>query len=181
MIGSALALSVRSDFDAFLFAPIGEDNNDNGMQLSVLSALARQDVDPWEEAARLACLPSETATQKLTSLIAALPRGRSTRLDPGTIAARLIVLLPRGAGSGLRSRTEMPGVRTATQAWQVKYVIIYMIFMLFMLGTQWLIANHLVAAPPAKAATPTPSSMVSRAPSQHAGSDGQEPGSRRTL
>jgi hypothetical protein len=41
-----------SDFDAFLFAPVGEERN--GMLLSVLSALARLDVDPWQEAARLA-------------------------------------------------------------------------------------------------------------------------------
>jgi hypothetical protein len=36
-----------SRYDYFLFAPICEEAN--GMQLSVLSALARMDVDPWEE------------------------------------------------------------------------------------------------------------------------------------
>jgi hypothetical protein len=112
--------SVRSDFDAFLFAPIDEDNNDNGMQLSVLSALARQDVDPSEETARLARLPSEVATQKLTSLIAALTNGRSTCLDPGAIAARLSALLPREAVSDLRSRTALSGGRTANKPWPVK-------------------------------------------------------------
>jgi hypothetical protein len=50
-----------SEFDDFLFAPIGEDRND--MPLSVLSALARLDIDPWHEAAELARLPGETATQ----------------------------------------------------------------------------------------------------------------------
>ena len=163
------ASSVRSDFDAFLFAPIGEDNNDNGMQLSVLSALARQDVDPWEEAARLACLPSAVATQKLTSLIAALTSGRSTRLDPGAIAARLSALLPRGAGSDLRSRTVLSGVSTANKLWPVKYLIIYVIYMFFMLGTQWLIANHLAAARLAKGAAPMSSSVVLHAPPQDIG------------
>jgi hypothetical protein len=38
-----------SEFDGFLYARIGEDSN--GMLLSVLAALARLDVDPWEEAA----------------------------------------------------------------------------------------------------------------------------------
>ena len=163
------ASSVRSDFDAFLFAPIGEDFNDNEMQLSALSALARQDVDPWEEAARLACLPSAVATQKLTSLIAALTSGRSTRLDPGAIAARLSALLPRGAGSDLRSRTVLSGVSTANKVWPLKYLIIYVIYMFFMLGTQWLIANHLAAARLAKGAAPMSSSVVLHAPPQDIG------------
>jgi hypothetical protein len=38
------------EFENFLFAPIGEDSN--GMVLSVLSALARLDIDPWQEAAK---------------------------------------------------------------------------------------------------------------------------------
>jgi hypothetical protein len=163
------ASSVRSDFDAFLFAPIGEDFNDNEMQLSALSALARQDVDPWEEAARLACLPSAVATQKLTSLIAALTSGRSTRLDPGAIAARLSALLPRGAGSDLRSRTVLSGVSTANKVWPLKYLIIYVIYMFFMLGTQWLIANHLATARLAKGAAPMSSSVVLHAPPQDIG------------
>src|SRR6185437_664484 len=90
-----------SDFDAFLFAPIGEDRND--MPLSVLSALARLDIDPWQEAAELTRLSPETATQRLASLIAALPGGPSADLDPGKIAARLIVRLPRRACSTILS------------------------------------------------------------------------------
>jgi len=67
------------------------------MPLSVLSALARLDIDPWLEAAELARLPRETATQRLASSIAALPEGPSAHLEHGTIAARLIALLPRQA------------------------------------------------------------------------------------
>jgi hypothetical protein len=154
---------LRSDFDGFLFAPVGEDSGNSGMPLSVLSALARQDVDPWEEAASLACLPSETAIQRLTMLIAALPDGRSTRLDPGAVAARLIALLPHGKGSVIRSRTARQGVRTVTHAWPVKYIIAYWIFMLFILGAQWLAVNHLVAAQAATAAKPMPGAVVSQA------------------
>jgi hypothetical protein len=82
-----------SEFDAFLFAAVGQDGNDH--QLSVLSALARADVDPWQEAAELACLPGETATERLVSLIATVPGGLSTHPDPETVAARLIALLPK--------------------------------------------------------------------------------------
>ena len=73
MTRSPSFLVLGSEFDDFLFAPIGEDRND--MPLSVLSALARLDIDPWHEAAELARLPRETATQRLASLIAALPDG----------------------------------------------------------------------------------------------------------
>jgi hypothetical protein len=48
-----------SEFNDFLFAPIGEEGNE--MLLSVLSALARLGVDPWQEAARLSQLPKETS------------------------------------------------------------------------------------------------------------------------
>ena len=86
MTRSASVSVVGSEFDDFLFATIGEDRN--GTPLSVLSALARRDVDPWLEAAELARLPGKTSTRRLASLIAALPDGSSARLDTGTIAAR---------------------------------------------------------------------------------------------
>lgn len=83
----------RSQFNEFLFASIGTDGN--GMPLSVVSALARLEVDPWQEAARLSELPKERAAAALDGLIRRLPPGG---WDPGeirAIAARLIDLLPR--------------------------------------------------------------------------------------
>jgi hypothetical protein len=47
MSSSASVSVLGTEFDDFLFAPIGEDRND--MPLSVLSALARLDIDPWQE------------------------------------------------------------------------------------------------------------------------------------
>jgi hypothetical protein len=87
------AWGLAPEFDEFLFALIGEDHN--GMPLSVLSALARLDIDPWEEAATLASLPIDVATDKLTSVIGALPDGPLKLPAPATTAARLIALLPR--------------------------------------------------------------------------------------
>jgi len=101
-----------SEFDDFLYASIDEDGN--GSLVSVLSALARSDVDPWEEADRLAQLPAATATRKLTSLIAALP-GRLGQPDAGTIAPRLIALLPRREASRDPSRHALGGIETATR------------------------------------------------------------------
>ncbi len=86
----------RSEFDAFLFAPVGEDAN--GREFSVLSALARVDVDPWLEAASLARLPLQAATEQLASLLARAPGGLAQNNDPAVIARRVIALLPRQGG-----------------------------------------------------------------------------------
>jgi hypothetical protein len=90
-------LSRATEFDAFLFAPIDEEKN--GMLLSVVSALARLDRDPWREAAELARMPKETAKHRLTSLIEALPNRPQTGPEPGAISTRLIALLPREVGA----------------------------------------------------------------------------------
>src|SRR5579863_3076034 len=92
-IGQAAALSpLDPAFNAFLFAPIGDEKND--MALTVLSALARLGIDPWLESARLTQLAPETATQRLTSIISGLPNGRWAPSDVGVIVARLLELLP---------------------------------------------------------------------------------------
>jgi hypothetical protein len=87
----------RPEFDNFLYAPIGGDRNE--MSLSVLSALSRLNLDPWQEAAELSELPKDTATRRLASLIARLPGGRWTQADSGAIADRLIELLPHRSSS----------------------------------------------------------------------------------
>jgi hypothetical protein len=153
--------SLGSEFDNFLLAPIGEDNN--GMLLSVLSALARLDVDPWEEAATLARLPGDAATRKLASLISALPDGPSARPDSATIAARLISLLPRGVGSDVPSQLTLPGAGTVTRSPVVTYLIFYVVFTLFMLVSHWLVASpqapaQLNSAPTAPTNTVSPQS-----------------------
>jgi hypothetical protein len=48
MASGASSFERNSEFDSFPFAPLGEERN--GMSLSVLSAIARFDVDPWHEA-----------------------------------------------------------------------------------------------------------------------------------
>lgn len=99
------------EFDAFLFSPIGEDYN--GLQLSVVSLLARRDLDPWQEAASLANLPKEAAIQKLASLIWALPGPLVASPDRAAMATRLIALLPRWSDS---RQSEKPVGATAADA-----------------------------------------------------------------
>jgi hypothetical protein len=66
----------KTEFDPFLFAPVGEERN--GMLLSMLSALARLDVDPWQEAGTLTKMPAQDATLRLTSLLSSLPSDAAT-------------------------------------------------------------------------------------------------------
>lgn len=93
---------LKSEFNDFLFAPIGEEGNH--AVLTVLSALARLDIDPWQESALLAQQSKDAATQRLTSIIASLPNGLWAPSDAGTIAARLIALLPTKRAVALPAR-----------------------------------------------------------------------------
>jgi len=81
----------RPHLDRFLHADVGQERN--GMDLSVLSVLARLDKDPWEEAARLAGLPPAAAVASLAGAIASMPDGAWPLTEAQTIALRLIPLL----------------------------------------------------------------------------------------
>jgi hypothetical protein len=129
---SASIPQLESKFDAFLFAPV--DDDENGMVLSVLSALARSNVDPWLEAASLARMPEHTAIERLTSLICALPDGPSVRRDPARIAARLIALLPRKADSEASCQALLGVDPTADSHVLARLIWINVIFIAFMLG-----------------------------------------------
>jgi len=163
MARSVSASFLGKEFDEFLYAPIGEDRN--GMLLSVLSALARLDIDPWQEAAKLARLPGEAATRRLTALLATLPAVLLVHLDPGMIAARLVALLPRQAAFKIRSRAAAPRPGVVINSRTVLYVI----FIIFVLGAQWVMASRRpseqvdnVRAPAASTVLPATSPPVSR-------------------
>src|SRR5271165_1686563 len=93
MTHAALSPLIGPEFDEFLGAPIGVDRN--GTTLSVLSALARLDVDPWQEATSLARMPREAAAERLTALIDALPREPASAIPSRASAADLVALLPK--------------------------------------------------------------------------------------
>ena len=100
MTHAALSPLIGPEFDEFLGASIGEDRNGTG--LSVLSALARLDVDPWQEATSLARMPREAATARLTELIDALPREPTNAIPSRTSAADLVALLPKRKAPNVR-------------------------------------------------------------------------------
>ncbi|WP_458756923.1 hypothetical protein ACSVBT_14230 [Afipia sp. TerB] len=97
-----------SDFDDFLFAVICEERD--GAELSVLSALARSDVDPWEEAARISKLDVPAAEEALAAIVErAMVHGTSGQ--KAMTIDRLLRLLPgqratgKSASDAMLSRT----------------------------------------------------------------------------
>ena len=103
------APGLGSEFDDFLHARIVEDGN--GLPLTVLSALARLNMDPWDEAARLAGMPRQTATGTLAALIAALPNAPPTRTASKALAASLVALLPGRMAASAPSADPAPVAR----------------------------------------------------------------------
>jgi hypothetical protein len=128
MTHAALSPLIGPEFDEFLGAPIGEDRN--GTTLSVLSALARLDVDPWDEATSLARMPREAAVQRLTALIDALPREPASAIPSITNVADLVALLPKSKTPDVRPSDPAFG---ATGFRQTPMVIGLSAFVLMML------------------------------------------------
>jgi len=138
-----------SSFDPFLFAAIGEERN--GMLLSVLSALARLELDPWREAESLSKLPAPAATERLTSLLSALPSAQLKTPAPATIM-RLVGLLPRAVRGEAWARGA-GGAAKPKLSWPLLLYIILAFVMMF--AAQ--IAERGVAQHPAGGASPAAS------------------------
>jgi hypothetical protein len=83
---------INSEFNRFLYAPIGDDKN--GVEVTVLSGLTRLGLDPWGEAARLSRLPPAAAVSSLDAMLARLPEAGCEIAETTTIAVRLVKLLP---------------------------------------------------------------------------------------
>jgi hypothetical protein len=103
--------SLSATFNDFLFATVCEERNE--MRLSVISALARQDLDPWAEAAELARMPADGAARRLSSLLAGVVGDAPTRPDHATIALRLVALLPTAAETEIPHQAQAAAVLTA--------------------------------------------------------------------
>jgi hypothetical protein len=111
----------KPEFNDFLYAPVGAHKSE--MPLSVLSALSRLDVDPWQEAAELSELPPDTATKRLASLLARLPGGRWSPADLKAIADRLIELLPDPGNSNGAATATARNLHAMTHSTLAKVLI----------------------------------------------------------
>lgn len=167
MIPYAAAGGLNPAFNNFLRAPIDEDGN--GALLSVLSALARLDIDPWQEAANLSALPREKATQRLALLIAGLPYTASICRNPVTIAARLIALLPRSVRVAAPPQEDSPEASATIRFRKAALVIFFLMMLAMAIAPQYVpgiqssarTAKGQVAPPttgPALASSPKPKS-----------------------
>ena len=96
----------RSAFNPFLFAEVGIEAN--GQSLSVVSLLARNGRDPWDEAASLAAMPAPRAIEALARIITATQSALWPLPAATEIARRLIAFLPTRA-------EQSPQDRLATQ------------------------------------------------------------------
>ena len=139
MMSAVTTTRLGREFDKFLYASLGDDNN--GMPLTVLSALSRMDVDPWEEASKLTQLPQESAVTQLASLLGALRNAPVAGLDPARVAPPLIALLPCP-----RDRAA-PVLNAFAQAAPTKHpaaistLLTVMTYVIFMLVSQWLMGS----------------------------------------
>ena len=111
---------MHSDLNAFLFAAIGEDKV--GLELTVVSAMARSGLDPWAEAARLSALSPRAAAQGLIEVITKSSNGADFG-DVDAIADRLVRLLPKAGGAPAVRATRRLMVTPSNAAWVVCIVL----------------------------------------------------------
>jgi len=102
---------LESAFNDFLFAPIG--NDEDHRTLSVLSALTRAGLDPWQQAARLGRLPRAAAIETLMSILAGLPGRTCSVAETRDVASRLVALLPSRPSVRTRLTSAMRHTRGA--------------------------------------------------------------------
>jgi hypothetical protein len=138
-----LTASIRplgSELDAFLFALVGEDRN--GMPLSVISVLARLDLDPWVEATKLANMPAETATRTMAAWLDGLSDPALTPASPDTRATHLIALLPRRANSNSPVPVAGTGAVATTHSRTLVKPILFALYLILSLGIPLVIARR---------------------------------------
>jgi hypothetical protein len=88
----------QPEYCDFLYAAVREDGQE--APLSVLSALARLGVDPWDEAAALSKLSIAAANSRLATLLARVPNNHAAAGTSIANVARLLQLLPhQGQGT----------------------------------------------------------------------------------
>lgn len=127
-------------FDSFLYAEVGDDQR--GGALSVISALARVGVDPWEEAARLARLPLHGAVRTLSALLARLPAGSGQPADPALVATRLVRLLPHTSTGAGPPNVAATGTRNhGIVSKHCRAALLYVVTMVLLVGAL-LLARH---------------------------------------
>ena len=127
---------LETKYDDFLFANIGEQ--ENGMPMSMATALTRLGLDPWDEARRLAALPASSAIPAVTHLIARVSGLTSTVSEAPKISAKLVGLLS--------SRDGRPAGGSKTSgalSWRIdaRWVVVLLVIGLVVVASRLLFAG----------------------------------------
>ena len=144
--------NLSAAFNDFLFATVCEERN--GMPLSVISVLARLDLDPWTEAAELSGMPADSATRRLSSLLDGVVNDPPAPPDSATIAARLVSLLPPPASTGVQSRGHLAALLSVPQRRAMG--IVWLIFLASMVAS--LMMGNLAPGPSGSGPVPSTAS-----------------------
>jgi hypothetical protein len=145
MTTAASTLRDISRFDGFLYAPVRDEAN--GTSLTVLSFLARLNIDPWDEAARLNQLPREAATADLATRVAALSDGPGGPLDAQAVAARLAALLPGRTAAGAEGGSALPRAPVSPRPVDARRLaarrrtVVYAVVVAVLLAGEWLLVR----------------------------------------
>ncbi len=94
---SMTQLEQDPDFEPFLGATVGEDRY--GINVTVLSMLARLGVDPWTEVAELAAISEGPARKRLDSLMVRFKDVPGLVSDRGKVISELLDFMPRKKAS----------------------------------------------------------------------------------
>ena len=127
-------------FEKFLFATVGEDGN--GETLSVLSVLARANLDPWSEAVSLAFVPRGIAAERLLQIMRELP---DVPQDQASLvnAQRLAVLLPT---TGIHPELTAVAFGSERNSRSFAWAFTFFIIVIVSLILQWVYDQHVAAS-----------------------------------
>lgn len=118
-----------TDFDSFLYAPVGDDPHENSM--TVITTLARINLDPWKATAEL------VARSRLEMLLTRFSDVPTLESDHGRVARDLGQLLPESlAPVSLKqavSTVAIGRLGTTGVSWAT-FAITFMLFQMLMAG-----------------------------------------------
>ncbi len=135
-MSASLALNPHPpEFEPFLYAFVGEDAR--GSSVTVLSALARLNLDPWAEAADLATLGREAAALRVGALLSRVRDVPALGRSHGPVGRELSRLLPeRKARPGTSdSASSDGGPLTPGMGWAIAVALLVVAQMVFGVST----------------------------------------------
>ncbi|OOY16183.1 hypothetical protein [Thioclava sp. DLFJ4-1] len=120
--------------ERFLYASVGEDRN--GSIVTVLSALARLDLDPWEVTAELVSSGREAAVSRLSTLLSRCRDVPALATENGEVARTLAPLLPDPAPAAVSFSDAMSkGIVFSPGTILAAAVVIGILIQVFLSGT----------------------------------------------